>query len=477
VRKGKIRDEIKTVRGACAMKEGCRDLKDVMSCLKEYPEIKFIRMVYPDILGQMRDQSVPVERVEGFFGDGAGFDGSSVTGLREGVSESDLIFHPEAKTFVPMPWVYEGKTKTYLGKNHEPQFPTWREAIVFGYIHTPEGEHFEGDARYVLKSVLDKEKKSGFFDEMMVGTELEFFLFPDDRTPVPTDSGEYHLGGLYGELRKEVQLLFENMNWECDHHEVARGQHELDLKYTNALDMADRVMLMRYAIKRIAKSNNLYATFMPKPVNGENGSGMHVHQSLWKDGANLFFDAAADYNLSAAARGYIAGLMKYGPEFTLVWNQWVNSYKRLVPGYEAPTYVAWGRQNRSAYIRVPEYSRGKNHAARVELRSPDPALNPYLGFATMLAVGIEGIRSKIKFSEPVEDNIFEMNAALRQEKEISDLPGDMGVALEAFEGSEFARRVLGEHVWRELVRNKRHEWSEYNLKVTDYEIERYLPNL
>jgi glutamine synthetase len=455
----------------------CRDLKDVKSLLKDHPEIKFIRMAYPDVLGQMRDQSVPVETVEGFFEDGVGFDGSSVTGLREGVNESDLIFRPEPRTFVALPWVYEGKTKRFSGAKNEPCYPVWREAMVFGYIHAPDGEHFDGDARYVLKRVLEHEAKEGGFDRMMVGPELELFLFPDDRTPVPSDSGQYHAGGLYGEMRKEVQLLFDYMEWECDHHEVAGGQHELDLKYSDAMDMADRVMFLRYAIRRIAKSYGLHATFMPKPVNGQNGSGMHTHQSLWRAGENLFFDAKTEYNLSQMARGYIAGLMEYGPQFTLVWNQWVNSYKRLVPGYEAPTYVAWGRQNRSAYIRVPEYARGKNHAARAELRSPDPALNPYLGFATMLAAGMEGVRKKLPFSAPVEDNIFEMDAALRQERGIRDLPGDMGAALKAFEGSELARRVLGEHVWGELIRNKLHEWQEYNMMVTDYEIKRYLPNM
>ena len=209
------------------MEAPCRDIKDVISVLKDHPEIKFIRMAYPDILGQMRDQSFPVHKVESFFEDGAGFDGSSVTGLREGVNESDLIFRPEARTFMPLPWVYEGKSKTYLGEERKPGFPSWREAIVFGYIHTPEGEHFEGDVRYVLNRALEEETSAGLFDRMMVGTELEFFLFPNDRTPVPTDYGEYHFGGLYGELRKEIQILFENMEWECDHHEVAKGQHEI----------------------------------------------------------------------------------------------------------------------------------------------------------------------------------------------------------------------------------------------------------
>ncbi len=459
------------------MSKDFRDLKDIKDYLKKHPEIKFIRMVYPDILGQMRDQSVPVGRVDGFFGDGVGFDGSSVTGLREGVNESDLIFRPEPETFTALPWVYEGKARMFSGDKSEPHYPLWREALVFGYVHTPDGEHFEGDVRYVLRKILDDGIQTGLFDSMMVGPELEFFLFPDDRTPKPTDVGQYHAGGLYGEVRKEVQLLFEGMNWECDHHEVARGQHELDLKYDDVMEMADRVMFMRYAIKRIAKAHGVYATFMPKPVNGENGSGMHVHQSLWKGDENLFFDAAADYNLSEIARGYIAGLVEYGPQFTLVWNQWVNSYKRLVPGYEAPTYVAWGRQNRSAYIRVPEYARGKNHAARVELRSPDPALNPYLGFAAMLAAGMAGIRNRLGFSEPVEDNIFEMDPELRRERGITDLPADMGAALDAFENSDLAKSVLGEHICRELLRNKRHEWNEYNMMVTDYEIERYLPNL
>jgi len=459
------------------MKTEFRDAQDVKSYLEDHPEIKFVRMAYPDVLGQMRDQAIPVERIDGFIEDGAGFDGSSVTGLREGVSESDLIFRPDLSTFYPLPWAYEGKAKTFIGDGGEPKKPCWREATVFGYIHTPDGNHFDGDSRYVLKKIIDKEKKSGLFDTMMIGAELEFFLFPDDKTPEPTDHGLYHLGGLYGQLRKEVQLLFEDLNWECDHHEVAEGQHELDLKYAEALSTADIVMLSRYAIKRVAREHGVYATFMPKPLDTQNGSGMHTHQSLWKNGNNVFFDTKEEYSLSKTARGYIAGLLKHGPEFTLVWNQWVNSYKRLVPGYEAPTYLAWGRQNRSAYVRVPEYGRGKSSAARAELRSPDPALNPYLAFAGMLAAGMEGIKKKLKFSDPIEENIFEMAPDLRTGRGIMDLPGDMGAALDEFEHSRLAKSSLGAHVHKELIRNKRYEWSEYNRWVTDFEIRRYLPIL
>jgi glutamine synthetase len=454
-----------------------RDAKDVKDFLAEHPEIRFIRVVYPDVLGQMRDQSIPVHRLDVLFGDGVGFDGSSVTGLREGVNESDLNFRPEPATFTALPWVYEGKAKAYPGEGKEPKNLCWREAMVFGFIYTPENEHFEGDSRYILHQTLERGRKSGLFDEMMVGPELEFFLFEGDKTPVPADKGGYHMAGHFGEVRKEVQLFFENMNWECDHHECALGQHEMDMRYGNALEMADRVMLARYAIKKIARTYGVYATFMPKPLDGQNGSGMHVHQSLWKGGGNLFFAAEEEYKLSKTAKGYIAGLLEHGPEFTIVWNQWVNSYKRIVPGYEAPTYLAWGRQNRSAYIRVPECSGDPSRTTRAELRSPDPATNPYLAFAGMLAAGVHGITGKLKFSAPVEENIFEMDAELRRKRGIRDLPPDMGEAILAFEQSELARSTYGEHIYRELIRNKRHEWAEYNRKVTDYEIEKYLPIL
>jgi glutamine synthetase len=457
-----------------------------MEYLKDHKEIRFIRMVYPDILGHMRDQMIPVDRVESFLDDGAGIDGSSVTGLREGVNESDLLFMPESESFLPLPWVYRAKTEAFVHDGAHVEYPLWREALFFGKLLTPDGKPFEGDTRHVLDRYIE-ESMSNLFTDFMVGPELEFFLFPNDREPIPTDKGEYHAGGKFGEVRKEVQLLFENMGWECDHHEVANGQHEIDLRYDTAKRMADKIMVVKYAIKSIAEAHGLHASFMPKPVNGINGSGMHVHQSLWKGDENLFYDADGEFGLSDFARKYIAGLMIFGPPFALVLNPLINSYKRLVPGHEAPTRVTWGVQNRSAYVRVPENIRGNPKATRVELRSPDPAGNPYLGFASMLASGLQGWKSDVKVPNPISENVYTMadddeRLVYERHSETSctflrDLPANLGEAISRFRENDLAFDAFGEHIVEELIRIKRHEWARYNEWVTDFEIREYLPKV
>ena len=281
------------------------------------------------------------------------------------------------------------------------------------------------------------------------------------------------------DLRRETVLTLEEMGIgvEYSHHEVATSQHEIDMRYTDALTMADSVMTYRLVVKQIALMHDVYATFMPKPVFGINGSGMHVHQSLFKDGRNAFFDAKDPYHLSRIAKCYIAGLLKYAPEITSVTSQWVNSYKRLVPGYEAPVYLSWARRNRSDLIRVPEYKPGKENATRIEFRSPDPACNPYLTFSVMLAAGLEGIEKGYEPPPPVEENVYEMTDEERQKRGIGTLPASLWEATQLTEKSELVRQALGEHVFEAFIKNKKIEWDQYRTQVTDYEIKRYLPML
>lgn len=438
--------------------------------------IEFIRVIFPDIMGRQMDFTIPSDELETTFREGKGFDGSSVEGFLR-IEESDLIIRPDASSFRIFPWEYSG---FHSGMR-------WREGVMFGDIQTPEGRAYEGDSRGVLKRLLASAEDEFGIDDFMVGPELEFFLFPDKKTAAPLDEGGYFCGGLHGEIRKEIQLLLKRMGItsEYDHHEVANGQHEIDLKYLSAVRMADVGVLFRYMVKKVARMHGLYATFMPKPLNGQNGSGMHVHQSLWKDGKNLFFDAGQPYSLSETARWYTAGIMEYSQETSAVFCQWVNSYKRLIVGYEAPVYIAWGQKNRSAYIRVPQYQPGREHATRIELRSPDPACNLYLTFAAMLAAGLAGIRNKAQLPPPVEENIYTMSAARQKKLRIRTLPSSLERALNALQKSKILKSALGEHVFQTFINNKHYEISEYSKnvsrefdqQVSDFEIERYLPVL
>ncbi len=436
-------------------------------------KIEFVRIVFPDILGRQMDFSIPSSELENAFKQGKGFDGSSVEGLVR-IEESDLIIKPDPTTFRVLPWEYRGFEENIR----------WKEGIMFGDILTPEGENYQGDTRFVLKRALEHLRKNYDFDDIKLGPELEFFIFPNKREARPLDEGGYFFGGLHGEIRKEIQLLLRQMGIESeyDHHEVANGQHEIDLKYLSALDMADVCMLFRYIVKKVARMHNLYASFMPKPLNGQNGNGMHVHQSLWRKGKNMFFSLKSPYHLSEEARMYMAGLIVHAREISAILSQWVNSYKRLIEGYEAPVYIAWGQRNRSAYIRVPEYQPGKEFATRIELRSPDPACNFYLAFATMLMAGAKGIKEGYKLPEPVEENIYEMSNSRQKKFEIKTLPRNLEEAIRIMKKSSLMEETLGSHVFHKFIENKmveieeyeRNVSQEYEKQVSDYEIKKYL---
>jgi glutamine synthetase len=351
---------------------------------------------------------------------------------------------------------------------------------MFCDILRPGGEPFEGDPRFVLKRNLARAAEMGY--TYYVGPELEFFYFKSAESPEPLDQGGYFdliPPDVASDLRRDTVLILDEMGIEVEysHHEVAPSQHEIDLRYTDALTMADNVMTYRVVVKQVAQKHGVYATFMPKPIFGVNGSGMHVHQSLFKGERNAFFDKKGEYNLSKIAKYYLAGLLKHGPEITAVTSQWVNSYKRLVPGYEAPVYLSWARRNRSDLIRIPEYQPGRENATRVEYRSPDPACNPYLAFSVMLAAGLEGIEKKYEPPEPVEENVFEMTEEERHQRGISTLPGSLFEAIELTEKSEVVKKALGEHVFNSFIANKKVEWDRYRTQITDYELKRYLPIL
>jgi len=438
--------------------------------------IEFIRVIFPDILGRQMDFSFPSSELEKAFSEGKGFDGSSIQGFVR-IEESDLVIKPEARSLRVLPWEYKGFAEDMR----------WREAVMFGDILTPEGDVFPGDSRAVLKRTLARAKKEFGFDDFKVGPELEFFLFSSDRDTNFSDEGGYFFSGRHGEIRKEIQLLLKKMgiDSEYDHHEVAHGQHEIDLRYCNAVDMADIGMLFRYMVKKVARMHGLYATFMPKPANGQNGSGMHVHQSLWKGGKNIFFSEKGAYHLSEIAHHYMAGLMSHAREISAVLSQWVNSYKRLILGYEAPVYIAWGQKNRSAYIRVPEYQPGKEMATRIELRSPDPSCNIYLAFSAMLMAGLTGIRGGYPLPNPVEENIYEMSNAKQKKFEIRTLPRNLEEAVKIMEKGLLLRETFADHIFEMFIANKRAEIEEYNInvsgefekQVSEYEVKKYLPIL
>ena len=432
----------------------------VLKMAKEH-EVKFIRLWFTDILGLLKSFAITVEELEGALEEGMGFDGSSIEGFAR-IDESDMVALPDPSTFRVLPWRPRGQHAV---------------ARMFCDVLRPGGQSFEGDPRYILKKNLKRAAEMGY--TFYVGPELEYFYFRDAGGTEPLDAGGYFdltPRDAATDLRTETVLTLEDMGIgvEYSHHEVAASQHEIDMRYTDALTMADNVMTYRLVVKEVALNHGVYATFMPKPVFGINGSGMHVHQSLFKGESNAFFDKADKYNLSPLARGYIAGLLKHAPEITAVTNQWVNSYKRLVPGYEAPVYLSWARRNRSDLIRVPEYRPGREKATRVEFRSPDPVCNPYLAFSVMLAAGLEGIEKGYQVPDPVEENVYEMSEAEKQKRGIGTLPANLLEAIHLTEKSELVRKALGEHVFQAFIKNKKIEWDHYRVQVSGYELERYL---
>ncbi|MDR2108634.1 MAG: glutamine synthetase family protein [Coriobacteriales bacterium] len=426
-------------------------------------DIHFIRLWFTDVLGSLKSFAVTPSEIESAFEEGMGFDGSSIEGFSR-IQESDMLAYPEASTFQTLPW--------------RPQIKG--VARMFCDIKTPDGQPFEGDPRYALKRLLQKAAKLGF--TLNVGPELEFFYFDSPTSTNLLDNGGYFdltPLDLASDIRRDTVLSLEHMGIpvEYSHHEVAPSQHEIDLRYDDALSMADAVMTYRLVVKEVAMQHGAYATFMPKPLADQNGNGMHVHQSLFTDdGENAFFDAddPQGYNLSALAKHYIAGILKYAPEFTAVTNQFVNSYKRLIPGYEAPVYVTWARRNRSALVRLPLYKPGKESATRIEVRSPDPACNPYLVFAVMLGAGLAGIEEELELPEEFTSNAFALTREDLREQKIQLLPTSLAEAIELFEGSQLMREVLGEHIHSFFVRNKRAEWEAYNADVSQWELKRYL---
>ena len=435
----------------------------VLKMAKEH-DVKFIRLWFTDILGVLKSFAITVEELEGALENGMGFDGSSIEGFAR-IDESDMVAMPDPDTFQLLPW---------RPREHR------AVARVFCDILKPGGEPFEGDPRYVLKENLKRAADKGY--TFYVGPELEYFYFKDANSTEPLDYGGYFDMtplDIATDLRRDTVLTLEEMGIavEYSHHEVAASQHEIDMRYTDALTMADNVMTYRLVVKQIALSHGVYATFMPKPVFGINGSGMHVHQSLFKGDRNAFFDSKDSYFLSKEAKSYIAGLLKHAPEITCIANQWVNSYKRLVPGYEAPVYLSWARRNRSDLIRVPEYRPGKENATRIEFRSPDPACNPYLAFSVMLAAGLEGIEKGYEAPEPVEENVYEMSEEERKKRGIDTLPASLWEAVQLTEKSELVRKTLGDHVFDAFIQNKKIEWDQYRIQVTEDELKRYLPIL
>jgi glutamine synthetase len=439
-----------------------RDKKDVLEII-EKNNVKFIRLWFTDILGQLKSFAITSEELEGAFEEGMGFDGSSIKGFAR-IDESDMIAKPEASTFQIVPWRPREKSV----------------ARMYCDILNPDGTPYEGDPRYALKRNLQRLKEKGY--TLYLGPELEFFYFKNDKgTEVLDEGGYFDLTTLdaASDLRRETVLTLEEMGIkvEYSHHEVAPSQHEIDLRYADALTMADNVMTYRVVVKEVASKYGYYATFMPKPIFGQNGSGMHTHQSLFEGSRNAFFDAKDKFYLSDVAKKYIAGLLKHAPEITAVCNQWVNSYKRLVPGYEAPVYIAWARRNRSALVRVPLYKPGKEKATRIELRSPDPACNPYLAFSVMLAAGLEGIEKNYDLPDPVEKDIYHLSEEEKQELGIHALPGSLIEAIEIAEKSEVVRKALGHHIYSNFMESKKIEWDDYRIKIHPYEIDRYLPIL
>ncbi|NQU17956.1 MAG: glutamine synthetase [Candidatus Saganbacteria bacterium] len=426
--------------------------------------VEFIRLWFTDINGILKSFSIGKEELEGALTDGMGFDGSSITGFQD-IEESDMIAMPDPNTFQILPW--------------RPQENAVARMICD--ILQPGGKPYEGDPRYILKRALKKMKKLSF-DHMYVGPELEYFYFKDSKgTEILDNGGYFDLTPLdmASNLRRDTVLALRKLgiNVEYSHHEVAPSQHEIDMRYDDALKMADDMVTYRLTVKEIASANGVYATFMPKPMFGQNGSGMHVHQSLFTGKNNSFYDAKDKFHLSKVGKSYIAGILKHAPEMISVLAPWVNSYKRLVPGFEAPVYIAWSRRNRSALVRVPMYKPGAEKATRMELRCPDPSGNPYLQLAVMLSAGLKGIEEEYKLADPMELNLYDLSDKERAERGIKSLPASLGQAIEVAEKSEFLREALGDHTFGRLIDLKKKEWDDFRIQVTEYEIKKYLPIL
>jgi glutamine synthetase len=437
--------------------------EDIIRMVQE-EDVEFIRLQFTDIFGQLKNVAITASQIEKAVNNQIMFDGSSIEGFVR-IDESDQYLYPDLDSFTIFPWrPSQGKV-----------------ARLICDVHNPDGTPFMGDPRYVLKRALEKAKAMGY-DAFNVGPEAEFFLFQTDDEGLPTtktndEAGYFDLGPLdHGEsTRREICLALEQMGFEIEasHHEVARGQHEIDFKYADALRTADNIMTFKLAVKTLAQKNGLHATFMPKPIFGINGSGMHTNMSLFKNGKNIFYDPNGEKGLSKEAYSFIAGILAHVKGMAAVTNPLVNSYKRLVPGYEAPCYLAWSASNRSALIRIPA---ARGQSTRVELRSPDPACNPYLELAVCLVAGLDGIEKGMVPPAEVTENIFAMDQAEREAHGIESLPGSLEEALHALEADPLILDALGEHVADNYIAGKQAEWDEYRTRVSSWEREKYIIN-
>ena len=423
--------------------------------------VQFVNLQFTDILGIPKNCEITVGKLEDVLKEGLWFDGSSIEGFTR-ISESDMFLKPDPTTFAILPWSNNKVARVICDVYQDDKIP------------------FEGDPRHVLRRNLEKAREAGY--KYYVGPELEFFLFKrglnGELTLTPHDSADYFdLSPLdeADKVRQQVVPALEAMGIEVEmsHHEVANGQHEIDFKYNDALVIADSVITYKTVIKSIAKQFGLHASFMPKPLAGINGSGMHTHQSLWKDGKNAFYDGSNKYKLSSVALSYLAGLLEHSRAITAVANPTVNSYKRIVPGYEAPVYICWARSNRSALIRIPKYQEGKHAATRCELRSPDPSCNPYLAFSVMLAAGMDGGKRKLQPPEPKEENLYELNKSSNGGNGIKTLPGSLPEAMEELANDKVLKEALGEHVFEKLIEAEQEQFDSYRLQVSKWEIDRY----
>jgi glutamine synthetase len=450
----------------------------------EEEKVRFINLQFTDLMGIVKSVTIPLHQLEDCARNGKWFDGSSIEGFAR-IAESDMFLIPDLQTFAVMPWERDTFPGYRTGNGNGPQQLAGREgttaARIICWVYNPNGEIFAGDPRAVLARAVEYAAKLGY--GYNTGPELEFYLFKSEEgllTTNPHDTGGYfdlsEDEGNY--VRKDMVNALEAMGIkvETSHHEVGPGQHEIDFEYSDALSTADNAVTFKYTLKAVAAAHGLHATFMPKPVYGMAGNGMHTHQSLsaLEGGANLFGDMDDAYNLTPLAKQFIAGQLAHARAIAAIANPTVNSYKRLVPGYEAPVYVSWARVNRSALIRIPKINPVKPQAARIELRSPDPSCNPYLAFAVMLRAGLEGIERNLPVPEPVEENLYHFDESERARRNITTLPGSLAEALDALESDELLRETLGEHIYERFLEAKRQEWDEFRIRVTPWEVERYL---
>ena len=433
---------------------------DILQLMEE-EDVEFVRLQFTDMFGMFKNVAITASQMEKALNNQCMFDGSSVDGFVR-IEESDMFLHPDLDTFAIFPW--------------RPQ--QGRVARLICDVYRSNGEPFEGDSRYILKQQVEKARKMGY--EFNVGPECEFFLYHTDDDGLPTTlthekAGYFDMGPIdLGEnARRDMILTLEDMGFEIEasHHEMAPAQHEIDFKYEDAVKTADNIMTFKLAVKTIAKRHGLHATFMPKPKVGVCGSGMHINMSLSKDGKNAFYDASDELGLSREAYYFIGGIMKHMKGMTAITNQLVNSYKRFVPGYEAPVYIAWSAKNRSPLIRIPAV---KGEGTRIELRSPDPAARPYLTLAVCLAAGLDGIENEIMPPKSVDQNIFEMSKVEKKAAKIEALPCNLLDAVRELEKDEFIKDVLGEHMTDLYVRAKKAEWNDYTMQVTSWEVDQYL---